>query len=92
MHIPLLLSHRHKQNFIHPPGQLESYIFFPAANQYVLHLLANGIQILVRNHLTRIRPDNSLVKKLIIRSQTKLVDKLHDGIKFLQLILQWSTG
>ena len=57
----------------------------------ILNPLANSIQILVRNHLTRIRADNSLIKELIIRSQTKLINKLHDGIKFLQLILQWST-
>ena len=33
-----------------------------------------------------------LVFEEIVRGEAEIINKLHDGIKFIEFVLQWGTG
>lgn len=88
MHSHLFLGHWHKEILIHSLWHLELYVLLSAADENVAQLLADVVEVLIAKHFACLVLDDMLLLEQIVRGKAEVIDKLHDGVKFVELVLQ----
>ena len=92
MIIGLCGGHGHKDVLVTSLWQLQLYAFLCAAYQFVLDLLAYGVQVLIAYNGPRFGVEEDMfVAELVIRSKAELVDKFHVGEEFLHFVFHRSS-
>ena len=73
-------------------GHLQGNLLLGASDQMLPYSGADFVELLIADYLPVGVGFDVVGLELIIRTKTILVNKLHDGIQFLQLVLKRGAG
>ena len=88
----LQFGHRHEDGLIEPAGELVGDDVFFAPQENGLERAAELVEIAIAGHLADFVDDLVLVHEAIGRAEAEAVDKLNDGDKLFQAVLQGRAG